>query len=107
LIDFVSSQAKTCKAVLSVCTGAFILHGAGLLSRKKATTHWGSLKRLRALCDVEVVEDRYVQDGNVWSSAGVSAGIDLMLAFIASVAGPEAAGKVQFSAEYYPSTVLY
>lgn len=107
LIDFVSSQAKTCKAVLSVCTGAFILHAAGLLSGKKATTHWASLERLRALGDVEVVEDRYVQDGNVWSSAGVSAGIDLMLAFIASEAGPDAAGKVQFSAEYYPSAVRY
>ena len=107
LLDFVSAQAKGCKAVLSVCTGAFILHAAGLLSGRKATTHWGSLKRLRALGDVEVVEDRYMQDGNVWSSAGVSAGIDLMLAFIASVAGDDAAGAVQFAAEYYPSAVRY
>ncbi|MDM0054743.1 DJ-1/PfpI family protein [Variovorax fucosicus] len=107
LLDFVAAQAKTCKAVLSVCTGAFILHAAGLLSGKKATTHWGSLERLRALGDVEVVEERYVEDGGVWSSAGVSAGIDLMLAFIASVAGHDAAGKVQFSAEYYPSAVRY
>jgi len=107
LLDFVAAQAKTCNAVLSVCTGAFILHAAGLLSGKKATTHWGSLERLRALGDVEVVEERYVEDGGVWSSAGVSAGIDLMLAFIASVAGDDAAGKVQFSAEYYPSTVRY
>ncbi|HUD33528.1 MAG TPA: DJ-1/PfpI family protein [Variovorax sp.] len=107
LIDFVSVQAKTCKAVLSVCTGAFILHAAGLLSGKRATTHWGSLERLRALGDVEVVEERYVEDGGVWSSAGVSAGIDLMLAFIASVGGTDAAGRVQFSAEYYPSAVRY
>lgn len=107
LLDFVSAQAKTCKAVLSVCTGAFILHAAGLLSGRRATTHWGSLERLRALGDVEVVEERYVQDGSIWSSAGVSAGIDLMLAFIASVAGDEAAGKVQFAAEYYPSAARY
>lgn len=107
LLDFVSAQAKTCKAVLSVCTGAFILHAAGLLSGKRATTHWGSLDRLRALGDVEVVEERYVEDAGVWSSAGVSAGIDLMLAFIASVAGADAAGKVQFAAEYYPSAVRY
>lgn len=107
LLDFVSTQAKTCQAVLSVCTGAFLLHAAGLLSAKKATTHWGSLDRLRALGDVEVVEERYVQDGNVWTSAGVSAGIDLMLAFIASTAGADAAGKVQFSAEYYPSDLRY
>lgn len=107
LIGFVANQAKNCKAVLSVCTGSFVLHAAGLLSGKKATTHWGSLDRLRALGDVSVVEQRYVQDGNVWSSAGVSAGTDLMLAFIASVAGDEAAGKVQFAAEYYPSSVKY
>ncbi|GJL53313.1 MAG: thiazole biosynthesis protein ThiJ [Nitrospirales bacterium] len=107
LVAFVATQAQNCKAVLSVCTGSFLLHAAGLLSGKKATTHWGSLERLRALGDVTVVEDRYVQDGNVWTSAGVSAGIDLMLAFIASEAGEETAGKVQFGAEYYPSSTKY
>lgn len=107
LLDFVSKQAQHCQAVLSVCTGSFILHAAGLLAGKKATTHWGSLDRLRALGDVEVVEERFVRDGNVWSSAGVSAGIDLTLAFIASVAGEDAAGKVQFWSEYYPSDARY
>lgn len=107
LIEFVASQAKNCKAVLSVCTGSFILHAAGLLSGKTATTHWGSLERLRALGDVQVVEQRFVRDDNVWSSAGVSAGIDLMLAFIASVAGETVAGKVQFQAEYYPASTKY
>jgi transcriptional regulator GlxA family with amidase domain len=93
--------------VLSVCTGSFVLHAAGLLEGKRATTHWASLARLRALGNVTVVEERYVHDGNVWSAAGVSAGIDLMLAFIASVAGVESAGKVQFAAEYYPSGIRY
>lgn len=107
LIRFLEEQARNCKAVLSVCTGSFMLHRAGLLSGKKATTHWGSLDRLRALGDVEVVEERFVRDGKFWSSAGISAGIDLMLAVIADIAGDEAAGKVQFRTEYYPSGTRY
>ena len=107
LIRFIEEQAKNCQAVLSVCTGSFLLHRAGLLSGKKATTHWSSLDRLKALGDVEVVQERFVRDGKIWTSAGVSAGIDLMLAFIASVAGDEVAGKVQFGTEYYPSGTRY
>lgn len=107
LIRFIEEQARGCQAVLSVCTGSFLLHRAGLLSGKTATTHWAWLDRLRALGGVEVVEERYVRDGKVWSAAGISAGIDLMLALIASVAGDEAAGKVQFRTEYYPSAKLY
>lgn len=107
LTDFVRRQAVGARAVLSVCTGSFVLHAAGLLSGRRATTHWGSLDRLRALGDVEVVEQRYVRDGAIWTAAGVSAGIDLMLAFIAAEAGAETAGKVQFYAEYYPSPRRY
>ena len=105
LLDFVSAQAARCSAVLSVCTGSFVLHAAGLLAGKRATTHWGALQRLRDLGDVQVVEERFTQDGKVWCSAGVSAGIDMTLKFIADVAGDEAAGKVQFAAEYFPSSV--
>jgi transcriptional regulator GlxA family with amidase domain len=107
LVRFISEQAKHCKAMLSVCTGTFLLHKAGLLSGKKATTHWNSLDRLKALGDVTAVEERFVRDGNVWSSAGVSAGIDLVLALIADTTGEEVAGKVQFAVEYYPSAIRY
>ncbi len=107
LIRFVIEQAKHCRALLSVCTGAFILHRAGLLSGKRATTHWASLDRLRKLKDVTVIEERIVRDGPVWTSAGVSAGIDLALAFIAAEAGEETAGKVQLGVEYYPSPRTY
>jgi hypothetical protein len=48
-----------------------------------------------------------VRDGSIWTSAGVSAGIDLTLAFIAQVAGDDVAGRGQFGAEYYPLTVAY
>jgi transcriptional regulator GlxA family with amidase domain len=107
LIGFIAGQAQGCRSLLSVCTGSFLLHGAGLLSGKRATTHWNSLDRLRALGDVTVVEERFVRDGRIWTSAGISAGIDLMLAFIAECAGEEAAAKVQFGAEYYPSMARY
>jgi transcriptional regulator GlxA family with amidase domain len=103
LVQFVARQAKGCKAVLSVCTGSFILHRAGLLAGRNATTHWSSLPRLAALGDVTVCQERVVPDGNIWTAAGVSAGIDLALAFIESVAGETVAGKVQFGAEYYPA----
>ena len=76
-------------------------------SGKRATTHWNSLDRLRALGDVTVVEERFVRDGRIWSAAGVSAGIDLTLAFIADYAGEETAGKVQFGSEYFPPTTRY
>jgi transcriptional regulator GlxA family with amidase domain len=107
IIEFIKSQSASCKAVLSVCTGSFLLHAAGLLSGKQATTHWASLDRMRALGDVHVVEQRFVNDGNIWSSAGVSAGTDMLLAFIAATSGEEVAGIVQFATEYYPSTKRY
>jgi transcriptional regulator GlxA family with amidase domain len=107
LVDFITKQARQCKAILSVCTGTFLLQKAGLLNGKKATTHWNSLERLKSFGDVAVVEERFVSDGNIWTSAGVSAGIDLMLAFIAEFAGEDAAGNVQFAAEYYPSVKRY
>jgi transcriptional regulator GlxA family with amidase domain len=107
LVRFVAEQAKGCQAILSVCTGSFILHRAGLLDGRRATTHWSSLARLAELGGVEVVQQRFVRDGNIWSAAGVSAGIDLALAFIESVAGETVAGRVQFGAEYYPSSRRY
>jgi transcriptional regulator GlxA family with amidase domain len=107
LIAFVRKQAAACRQILAVCTGAFILQAAGLLDGKKATTHWNSLGRLRQLPGVTVVEQRFVRDGNIWTAAGVSAGIDLALALIADQAGAEVAGKVQLGAEYYPCATRY
>ena len=107
LLDFVRRQAASCKQVLSVCTGSFILQAAGLLEGKRATTHWGSLNRLRAFKDVTVDERRYVRDGNVWTAAGISAGIDLALALIADQAGEDVASTVQYYIEYYPENKRY
>ena len=107
LIDFVAGQAETCRIILSVCTGSFILHSAGFLKSKKATTHFTMLDNLRNLDDVEVVEKRFVKDGKIWTSAGVSAGIDMALELVAQEAGAETAGKVQMYAEYYPAGTRY
>ncbi|HPH98552.1 MAG TPA: DJ-1/PfpI family protein [Anaerolineaceae bacterium] len=107
LVSFVQRQAASCKWVLSVCTGAFVLQAAGLLKGKKATTHWQSLDRLRAFPEVIVVEERFVRDDPVWTAAGVSAGMDLALAVIAELAGSDMAGRVQLGAEYYPRQVRY
>ena len=107
LIDFVANQAENCKIILSVCTGSFILHSAGLLKSKKATTHFSMLDNLRDLEGVEVVEKRFVKAGKIWTSAGVSAGMDMALELIAHEAGEETAGMVQLYAEYYPVGTRY
>ena len=107
VIQFIQHQAQTCKAILSVCTGSLVLHAAGLLRGKKATTYWGCLEELKKQGDVRVVDDRFVRDGNIWTSAGVSAGMDMALAFIADQAGEEIAGKVQLYTEYYPDSIRY
>lgn len=107
LVGFIREQGDYCDQILSVCTGAFLLQAAGLLKDKKATTHWASMDRLRAFDDVEVLEQRYVQDGNIWTSAGVSAGIDLSLAFIAAIADENTAGDIQLFAEFFPKGKVY
>ena len=102
LLDFLKTRSANCKAVLSVCTGSFILAEIGLLKGKQATTHWGSLDRLREFGGIEVIEERYTNDGEVWCSAGISAGMDMALAFINDTFGEDIAEKIQFYTEYYP-----
>lgn len=107
LIGFVADRAAAARYTLSICTGAFLLHKAGLLEGRSATTHWASLDRLRELGGVKVLEQRYVIDGPIWTSAGVSAGIDMALEFIARIDSPAVAGKVQLVCEYYPEEHRY
>ena len=89
LLSFVQRQAPRCRRVASVCTGAFVLAAAGLLKNRRATTHWREAKRLaRVFPDVTVEPDRiWVRSGKVWTSAGVTAGIDLALAMVADDLG--------------------
>ncbi|MBC6456998.1 GlxA family transcriptional regulator [Actinomadura sp. HBU206391] len=85
LVEEVARLAPSARRVASVCTGAFILAEAGLLDGRRATTHWLMTDRLGGRYpDVTVDADPiYVKDGHVWTSAGVSAGVDLALALVA------------------------
>ncbi|MGV6820986.1 MAG: GlxA family transcriptional regulator, partial [Parvularcula sp.] len=84
LLDFVASSAKTSKRIVSICTGAMILAKVGLLKGKRATTHWWWCPILkRNYPDVEVEPDAiFVRDGNIWTSAGVTTGMDLALSLV-------------------------
>ena len=103
LVSFVEQRAPSVHAVLSVCTGARVLEAAGLLQGRRATTHWAALDEARSWPGVEVVEQRVVRDGPIWTAAGVSAGIGLALAYIDAVAGDAVAVDVQRHAEYVPA----
>jgi transcriptional regulator GlxA family with amidase domain len=84
LVAWVRSAAERSRRVTSVCSGAFLLAAAGLLDGRRATTHWSTCALLARLHpEVEVEGDRiYVRDGHVWTSAGVTAGMDLALALV-------------------------
>jgi transcriptional regulator GlxA family with amidase domain len=84
IIDWVRLRAKRARRIASVCTGAFLLAGAGLLDGRRAATHWSYCAELaRRFPKVRVESDPiFVRDGSVWSSAGVTAGIDLALALV-------------------------
>lgn len=84
LVAWIARKANTVRRLCSVCTGAFLLAAAGQLDGRRAATHWNWAERLRKRHPaIEVDADRiYVRDGHVWTSAGVTAGIDLALALI-------------------------
>lgn len=103
LLQAIRENAARTRRVGSVCTGAFVLAAAGLLRRKSAVTHWDSCDRLRETYqDISVREDAiYVTDGNIWTSAGVTAGIDMSLAMVAEDLGRKLALKLARSLVCY------
>jgi cyclohexyl-isocyanide hydratase len=107
VMSYLRDKGRSCKAVLSVCTGSFLMQRAGLLNGKRATTHWAFLDHLKSDPNVTVVERRFVHDGNIWTAGGVSAGMDMMLAFIADSFGESVAADVQLDAEYFPDDKIY
>ncbi|KGJ95856.1 GlxA family transcriptional regulator [Thalassotalea sp. ND16A] len=84
LIQYIQEQQSRVKRIVSICTGAFLLARAGLLAHKKITTHWSCIEELQALIpSAEVIEDAiYIKSGNIYTSAGISAGMDLALSLI-------------------------
>jgi transcriptional regulator GlxA family with amidase domain len=91
ILAFVRAAAKRGVRIASVCSGAYILAEAGLLDGRRATTHWRRTRHfLSAYPKVRLEPDRiFVRDGDIWSSAGISAGIDLALALVAEDFGEE------------------
>ncbi len=96
LLRHVRRLAGGARRVTSVCSGAFVLAAAGLLDGRRATTHWAACDLLdTSYSEITVDHDAiYVHDGNVWTSAGVTAGIDLALALVADDHGHRAAATV-------------
>lgn len=82
--QYIQKQQSKVKRIISVCTGAFLLARTGLLNGKKITTHWSCIQELQTLLpSADVVEDAiYIKSGNIYTSAGISAGMDLALSLV-------------------------
>ena len=101
-IDFIARQAAGATWVTSVCTGAFLLGRAGLLTGKRATTHWG-YTHLLPLVGAAHQAERIVEDGPVVTSGGVTSGLDFALTLIARIKGDAVAQAIQLAIEYDPA----
>ena len=103
LVAWIAEQAPRARRVVSICVGAFLLASAGLLSGRRATTHWAAASDLKALYPTIRVDPDpiFVKDGNVWTSAGATAGIDLALALVQEDLGHDIAMQVARSLVVY------
>ena len=103
-LDWIQKQRASVPLLTSVCTGSLVYAAAGLLTGRRATTHWASLNLLSEL-DPTVIPDvhsRFVDDGDLITSAGVSAGIDMALHLVARLADVERAREVRREIQYSP-----
>ena len=103
LIEWIARVAPDCDWVTSVCTGALLLHEAGPGRDARLATHWGFEDGLEARGATVVRDARWVRDGNVVSSQGVSAGIDMALWLIGQIVSPAHARAVQHYIQYDPA----
>jgi transcriptional regulator GlxA family with amidase domain len=96
VLDYLRASINTARRTASICSGAFVMAQAGLLDGRRATTHWAYARELQARFPaIKVEADRiYVIDGSIWTSAGMTAGIDLALAMVEKDHGAELARAV-------------
>ncbi|HXY64653.1 MAG TPA: DJ-1/PfpI family protein [Mycobacterium sp.] len=102
LLDWVRRAHQSATWTASVCSGSIILAAAGLLNGKRATSHWMTLPIVKTLGAIPVGDERVVQEGDIVTSAGVSAGIDLALWLAGRIGGDDRAKAIQLSMEYDP-----
>ena len=105
LLAWIKARAAQVETLTSVCTGSMLLGQVGLLDGRHATTHWRSLQRMREAFPAVTVEEKLhvVEDGNVLTSAGISAGIDMALRVVARYHGEAIARNTARNMEYrYP-----
>ncbi|MGG2081081.1 DJ-1/PfpI family protein [Lysinibacillus pakistanensis] len=102
VINWITNQMKTVQLMTSVCTGALLLAKAGLLNGKMATTHWASLERLKIeFPQVEVQREvKFVDEGNIITSGGISAGINMSFHIVKRLLGSEVAQNTAKIMEY-------
>ena len=102
VLDWIKAQAERAELVMSVCTGALLLAKAGLLEGLAATTHWAAMDLLRTAAPNTMIqpEQRFVDNGRVLLSAGISAGIDLSLHIVARLLGQDVAQETARWMEY-------
>ncbi len=100
-VAFIRDRASRADYVTSVCTGALILGAAGVLKGKRATSHW-SVRPLLGQFGAMPVDARVVQDGNLITGAGVSAGLDFGLSVVSELRGQPYAAASMLTAEYHP-----
>jgi len=102
LVGWIGERGKTVETLTSVCTGSMLLGQAGLLEGRHATTHWRSLPLMRESFPAVTVEEKLhvVEDGNVLTSAGISAGIDMALRVVTRYHGDEVARATARHMEY-------
>lgn len=95
IVDWLKRTAPRARRITSVCSGAYFLAEAGLLDGRRATTHWSRTDHFaRRYPQIRLDADRiFIRDGNVWTSGGITAGIDLTLALIEDDLGPEVARR--------------